>query len=137
MIILHSIINIKSFGRNFIFNNPLLDYSEYVNLILSKRGAATERLRYRNGVGVFEFRAHGYALRDARHLDAERFYEPREINSRRLALHVGIGRDYDLGRAGQPTYKRFYIEVVGRAVIHRRERSVQYVVHAVERARLF
>ncbi len=26
MIILHSIINIKPFGRNFIFNNPILGY---------------------------------------------------------------------------------------------------------------
>ena len=49
MIILHSIINIKSFGRNFIFNNPLLDY--YVECSKAKQKTDTASVFCRSVVG--------------------------------------------------------------------------------------
>ena len=45
-----------------------------------------------------------HAHRDARHAQAERLQEPREIERRRLALDGGIGREDDLlDAARRPT----------------------------------
>ena len=58
-----------------------------------------ERLVHRHFVGVLEIAADRHAHRDARHLDAERLEQPRQIDGRRLALDVRVGREDDLGDA--------------------------------------
>ena len=57
------------------------------------------RLVHRPLVGVLEIAADRHAHGDARHLHAERLQQPREIERRRFAFDVRIGRENDLGRA--------------------------------------
>src|SRR5205085_1091614 len=55
--------------------------------------AAFESPRERHLIRVLEIGAHRHAARDARHLDADRGEQAREVECRRLAGDVGIGRE--------------------------------------------
>ena len=69
----------------------------------SDLAASFQRLVHRHLVGVLEVAADRHAHGDARHPHAERLQQPREVDGRRLAFDVRVGRQDHFGRRRSPT----------------------------------
>src|SRR2546428_2190429 len=91
---------------------------------------AFEGLRKRHLVGVLEIAAHREPAGDPRDADSEGAEQLRQVQRRRLALDVGIGRQDHLARlATLEPYQEFLdLEVVGADAVEGREGAEQHVV---------
>src|SRR5207248_594937 len=90
----------------------------------------------RHLVGVLEVAAHGNALGDARDAHAERLYQPRDVQRRRLSFDGRIGGDDDfLDSVMEARDQLFELQLVGSHAVERRKGAVEDVVSAAELAR--
>src|SRR5437870_2197958 len=91
---------------------------------------AFEGLRQRHLVGVLEIAAHREPAGDPRDADSEGAEQLRQVQRRRLALDVGVGRQDHLARlATLEPYQEFLdLEVVGADAVEGREGAEQHVV---------
>src|SRR3989441_9309591 len=104
---------------------------------LADLAPALEGLRERHLVRILQITADREPTGDPRDADPERPEQLREVERRRLALDIGVGRQDDLGRlaALEPDQELLDLEVVGADAVERRQGAEQHVVAAAVLAR--
>src|SRR5258705_1028712 len=98
--------------------------------------ASLQRSRQRDLIRVLQIAAHRNALRDPGDADAERFYQPRDVERGRLALHRRIGGDdHLLDSLPEPRHQLPQLQLIRTDAVERRERAVQHVIAPAKLAR--
>src|SRR5438445_834664 len=100
--------------------------------------SAFESLRHRNLIGVFEIPADRKPEGEPRRAHAKRTKLLGQVERRRFAFDVGIGRDDDLANAAalHPPQQAADVDVLRADPLERRERSQEHVKQPSEVARL-
>src|ERR1051326_4263176 len=104
-----------------------------------KLSSAFHRLQHGHFVGIFNIAAGRNTSRDSGDLHARTFQQTCEMDCRGLAFDCGIsGDDYLIQAAAlNPSHERRYPQVLWPNTMQRRNRSMENVINAIIKPRLF